>query len=253
MPAAARVKRWAGAALALSLGVCGAACDRRFEFDTESGGTDTGGSATTNGGALSGNGGALSGSGGELGGSGGTGAQAGTSAGVSGGGMGGGAGSTACGTVAVCTAGTHCVEGQCAQCAADADCAAYGMPRCEPTRHRCVACVVTADCQDDFACDSLANRCLQTCEEDNTCPVGAHGCDERRQVCYQCDEDRECATSSVGHLCASDGSGCVQCRKDTDCPGQHCDQLSGRCVDCRDGRDCSSQICDPTTFSCAPG
>lgn len=226
-----------------------AACDRRFEFDVEAGGTA---GAAMNDAGHSGGGAASAGSGGV----GGVGAQT-NQAGLSGGGSGGtdGQGGTdakACGTLAECSAGTHCADDQCVQCAADGDCAVYGLPRCEPARHRCVACVGSADCQPGFACDSLANRCLQTCLEDSDCPVDAHGCDEHRLVCYQCDEDRECASSSLGHLCASDGSGCVQCRKETDCPGQHCDQLSGRCVQCRDGRDCPSRICDPSTFTCTP-
>jgi hypothetical protein len=133
----------------------------------------------------------------------------------------------------------------------DDDCLNPGLPRCDPSRHRCVACLTTLDCQDGFACDSLANRCLQTCAADKPCPKDAHGCDERRHVCYECDEDHECATSPLGQLCASDGSGCVECRKEAECPGQHCDQLSGRCVECRDGGDCPSQICDPSTFTCA--
>jgi hypothetical protein len=234
------------------LGSLNPACDRRFEFDVESGGA-AGTAPTMNGGSAPG-GSTSAGSGGGAGdgGVGGAGNQAGVAgAGAAGGGAAGGTASTACGELAECTLGTHCADGHCAQCAGDADCQPYALPRCEPTRHRCVACVTSADCQPGFACDSLANRCLQTCLEDENCPVDAHGCDEGRLVCYQCDEDRECATSPLGHLCASDGSGCVQCRKEADCPGHHCDQLRGRCVECRDGRDCTSQVCDPTSFTCA--
>lgn len=211
------------------------ACDQRFEFDTQPGGAGGAGSATTNAGSSS---------------------VAATNGGAGGspapGGSGTAGSSTACGDLGECSAGTHCVSGECVQCAVDAECAVYGFPRCELTRHRCVACLGSSDCLPGFACDLLANRCMQSCAEDEACPASAHGCDERRQVCYQCDEDRECATSSLGHLCASDGSGCVRCRKETDCPAQHCDQLSGRCVECRVAADCGSRVCNFATFTCVP-
>lgn len=224
------------------LGWMSPACDRRFEYDVETSGAA--GTLTTGGGGASGG----SPAGGSVGGGSVPGGSAGAAAGEAGS---GGSESKACGALAECSLGTHCADEQCVQCAEDADCVAYALPRCDLTRHRCVACVSTADCQPGFACDSLANRCLLTCSGEGTCPKTAHGCDERRSVCYQCDEDRECASSALGHLCASDGSGCVQCRKDADCPNQHCDQLSGRCVECRDGRDCTSLLCDPATFTCA--
>jgi len=233
-----RARRPRGIALAVvALASLDPACDQRFEFDTEPGRAGAGGSPMTSAGS--------SAAGSKSGGIGGVSAASGESSPA-------GSSSTACGALSECTDGTVCSGGVCVQCATDADCAGHGLPRCEPTRHRCVACLDTVDCGRGFACDSLAYRCLQSCLADDACPATAHGCDERRQVCYQCDEDRECAKSALGHLCASDGSGCVQCRKETDCPAQHCDQLSGRCVDCRDGADCASQICNPTTFSCVP-
>jgi len=136
------------------------------------------------------------------------------------------------------------------QCAADADCAAYDLARCETSRHRCVGCIETADCPTGFACDALANRCLQQCKEDANCPATADGCDGLRRVCYQCDDDEECLNSALGHLCASDGSGCVQCRRDADCTDQRCDGLTGRCVDCRDADGCNSGLCNPMTGTC---
>jgi len=158
-----------------------------------------------------------------------------------------------CGTLPACPAPLHCADGACVACASDGDCTSSELSRCEPTRHRCVACVEAGDCEDGFACDPLANRCLQKCAQDKDCPVDAHGCDERRLVCYECDENEECAGSPLGHHCATDGSGCVQCLKEFDCPGKHCDQLTGRCVDCRDGQDCSaSGLCDPAAGICLP-
>jgi hypothetical protein len=197
------------------------ACNQRFEFDVGSAG----------GGALAGG-------------------PPDTSAGGNAGGGARGGAAPACGVLAECPAGLRCVDELCSQCVSDGDCAAYGSSRCEPSRHRCVSCLSSSDCALGFACDALANHCLPICHEDEDCPAGAHGCDERRAVCYQCDEDRECANAQAGHLCATDGSGCVECRKETDCPNRHCDQLTGRCVDCRDGRDCASLLCDSTTFAC---
>ena len=223
-------------AVVLVVGVEG--CDQRFAFDLATAGAAGSGDSEIVGGAPARGGASGAASGGSSG-----------SAGVGAVAASGGS-STQCGSLDACSLDLHCADEHCVQCAGDLDCAVYALPRCEPARHRCVACVTTADCADGFACDSLANRCLQTCRTENDCPQSAHGCDEGRQVCYQCDEDHECATSALGPLCASDGSGCVQCRKDTDCPNQHCDQLLGRCVDCRDGLDCDSGLCSPTTFSC---
>jgi hypothetical protein len=248
-----------GLALALALGLGSSACNDRFQFDVPvagaggaagtggvggvaAGGTTAGNGGVAAGGTTAGNGGVAAG-GGEAG-------RAGNSGSDAVGGSGGTA-LTACGNVAACPADLHCAGNLCAQCANDADCGPSGLPRCDLIRHRCVACVMTADCEVGFACDSLANRCLKKCKEDVDCK-GLHGCDEGRLVCYHCDEDKECAGSALGSLCASDGSGCVQCRKDADCPNQHCDQLVGRCVACRDGTDCPSHLCSPSTFTCLP-
>jgi hypothetical protein len=155
-----------------------------------------------------------------------------------------------CGDQHLCPTPLRCDAGKCYECADDIACSPGSLPRCDPARHRCVACLDASDCGPGFTCDALANRCLQICAANRDCALGAHGCDERRGVCYQCDEDRECATSASGPLCASDGSGCVQCRSDQDCPGRHCDELLGHCVDCRDGSDCATGLCDPTAGQC---
>ena len=202
------------------------ACNGRFAFDVATAGGGSGGAPSQAGSAAIAGGGA-----GALGGG----------AGVAGG----------CGTRQQCPAGLHCADGHCYPCAVNADCTEPGLGQCDPTRHRCVACLTTADCSDGFSCDPLANRCLRACQTKSDCPADAHGCDQRRNVCYQCDEDRECAKSALGPLCASDGSGCVRCRTDADCSDQHCDQLLGRCVECRDWQDCDSSLCDPASATCA--
>jgi hypothetical protein len=212
------------------------ACNSRFDFDaTNAGSAGLAGAAMGGGGAP-----------------GTAGATAGTTAGTNTGGAGAaGAVSTGgtCGVHAQCPDGLHCVDGECDECGSDGDCKGASAARCDET-HRCVACLATTDCPNGYTCDPIANRCLQNCREKSDCPSAAHGCDDDRFVCYQCDEDRECTSSALGPRCAPDGSGCVQCRGDADCAGKHCDTLTGRCVECRDHRDCASGLCDPTHGTC---
>lgn len=203
-------------------------CDQRFEYDLPRGGGATGGS--------------------DLGGQAATGGAA-----VSGGGGGSGGGAV-CGAGPACPAGLHCVDGACSQCGSDTDCAVVDLLRCDPATHRCVQCLVAADCPSDFNCDPIARHCLRACGADLPCPEDAHGCDEERMVCYACDEDYECETSALGSLCAIDGRSCVQCRGSLGCElPQLCDDVTGRCVECRDGSDCASKLCDPQTYRCLPG
>jgi hypothetical protein len=231
--ATARARSLYRAAAALLL-PCAFACNQRFEFDVGSAGSSGGGAGGTNAAAGSVTGGAGAGA-------------------ISGGAGSGGVGaSSTCGSLTGCPGGLHCLDGACLDCVVDADCSTARLSRCDPERHRCVACLAASDCALGFTCDELANRCLRVCAEEEACPATAHGCDERRGVCYQCDEDRECSASPLGPYCAADGSGCVACRGDADCAEQHCDQLTGRCVDCRDGRDCPSSLCEPTTRTCLP-
>lgn len=220
-----------------------AACNDRFEFDVE---PATSGAAGAGGSVIGVAGGGVAGVS-----VGGTSAGA-AGSGAAGGGSGGSGGASACGAGPPCPAGLRCVTGECHECAEDADCSTPGLGRCDALRHRCVECVDKADCASDFACDELANRCLRICSEQLKCPATAHGCDEARGVCYECDGDHECSDSPLGPFCAADGSGCVTCKSDEDCSGQRCDQLRGKCVDCRDGRDCTSRLCDPESHACLP-
>jgi hypothetical protein len=196
------------------------ACNDRFEFDTAKAGGGGAGSGAVSGSGAAGNGGAA------------------------GGGAAAGAGGSA--------GGLHCSASECYECVEDGDCATAGFVRCDVQRHRCVECLEKSDCAPDFACDQLANRCLRVCSTELKCPVTAHGCDEGRGVCYECDEDHECSDSPLGPFCSADGSGCVMCKSDEDCSGKRCDQLRGNCVDCRDGRDCPSRLCEPATHTCLP-
>ena len=110
------------------------------------------------------------------------------------------------------------------------------------------------DCPSGSSCDSATQRCLRSCLEELDCTLEDHDCDERRGVCLQCDDDAECLGSEGGSYCASDGTGCVQCRLDSQCgAGAVCDLLRGRCVACRDTRDCApGSFCDPIAYRCIP-
>ena len=217
--------------LVFGLGLSSSSCDQRFEYDIPRGGGGVGGasepSSVAGGGAV--NEGAATGR------------------------AGAGAGSAAepCGSGPPCPAGLSCVGETCVECGVDAECTMTGLGRCEPTLHRCVECLTIADCAAGFACDRIANRCLRTCGVDLPCPPEEHGCDEKRMVCYACDEDRECEDSALGPYCAADGSGCVECRGSEGCGADElCDDLTGLCVACRDAGDCDSGLCDANTHTC---
>jgi hypothetical protein len=248
-------KLWQAATVlgvALCVSGAGAGCNSRFDFDENAagiGGTSSSG-ASGLGGMVSGGTGGSSATGGSSSAAAGTGGMSGSGSGGLAGSKGSGEGGTDdCGSPG-CPAPLHCADGNCAECAHDQDCKVYGLARCDPDRYRCVACLEASDCPVGFACDALASRCLQKCQTDSNCPASSHGCDGARLVCYQCDEDRECSGSPRGSLCASDGSGCVQCRKSTDCLGQFCDQLTGKCVVCRNSADCPAGSCSPTSHTC---
>jgi Cys-rich repeat protein len=150
----------------------------------------------------------------------------------------------------------HCdaTQGRCVECVVDQDCGEPDRPRCDGVLNRCVGCKVARDCPTGSSCDSATQRCLRSCREEVDCALTDHDCDERRGVCLQCDDDAECATSEGGRYCASDGTGCVQCRLDAQCgAGAVCDLLLGRCVACRDTRDCApGTFCDPVAHGCIP-
>ncbi len=228
--------------LALLVGV--SACDDRFEFDIPAAGSA--GSAGSAAGSAGSSGSAAEA--GRGGGSSGDGGGAGATAGA------GGApdSTTACGELPECPASLRCVDERCRECASDADCSLPERQHCDTARSRCVNCRDAGDCPAGFVCDQRANRCLQSCSRTLKCPTTAHGCDEARGVCYECDGDHECMSSALGPFCAADGSGCVACESDEQCAGALCDPLTGRCVDCRDGDDCSSGLCDPHTAACIP-
>lgn len=150
-------------------------------------------------------------------------------------------------------AALHCdlLTGSCVECVVDDDCDTAGAPYCDRTLHRCVQCAVDQNCDDGFVCDSVIRHCRQRCDDDDDCPTGSHGCDERRRVCIACDDDDECQANDPASVCGIGGSACLACRLDEQCDGQLCDALTGQCVECLDTRDCpAANACDPRTLRC---
>jgi Cys-rich repeat protein len=147
----------------------------------------------------------------------------------------------------------HCdsSSGRCVECVVDEDCADHSLHRCAPESRRCVECQVSRDCAAGSICDATLNRCFRSCGDADDCLASDHGCDERRGVCIGCDRDVECQASSVS-FCATDETGCVECRADSNCAaGLVCDAVFGKCVQCRDTRDCAAgTYCDPLTYAC---
>jgi Cys-rich repeat protein len=148
-------------------------------------------------------------------------------------------------------------SGQCFECVANVDCTARGLGRCDGALHRCVECGIDADCADGFACDLTTRACAQRCDEDDSCPVATHGCDETRLSCVECepDDDDGCALYPDRPFCLLPGNRCAECLVDGDCAeGLVCDTLTGKCLGCRDSRDCGAgQACEPAGHLCKPG
>ena len=171
----ATCQRWLG--VVAFWGVLSQACNERFEFDTDrgAGGSLGGGGLPAEGGSLGGGGLPAAGGSPMAAGTGGTAGSAGATT--------GGGASDACGDLPACPLPLRCVDGACAQCGTNADCAPYGLSRCDSTTARCVECVESTDCEDGSVCDTSSNHCLPACHEYEDCPRGSHGCDERRGVC----------------------------------------------------------------------
>jgi hypothetical protein len=172
-------------------------------------------------------------------------------------GAGGNAGGAACAGDSDCGLSVlHCdLTGSktCVACVNDTHCTTTGFPHCEPTLHRCVACVVATDCAASETC--VAGRCATTCQDDTTpgCPA-ATSC--QGGVCSTCGDDG--ASACVGlagtPFCLEPSGRCVGCRTDADCSGAQprCDAVSHTCVQCASGGDCpgATPFCDPRTGTC---
>jgi hypothetical protein len=147
----------------------------------------------------------------------------------------------------------HCdvQSGGCFECIVDSDCSEQLGHRCDAL-HRCSACLVDEDCELGATCDRVTRRCLERCHDLDDCALGAHYCDERREVCVVCTRDQECRERERPY-CAAGGAECVQCRENDQCgPFAYCDLDSGSCVGCRDSNDClPPTFCDPSFHECS--
>ncbi len=147
-------------------------------------------------------------------------------------------------------AGWHCEigAGACYPCVFDAHCGA-GV-RCHPQKHRCVECMIDADCRDPSrpSC-AKDNSCVATCEEgcalgqDQCAPLGSGTSGVR--VCGDYDHDA-CLELSAVQACPA-GQACVMQGDRGACAcTQECEAGLARCID---GKPKQRQGCivDPAT------
>jgi hypothetical protein len=165
------------------------------------------------------------------------------------------------GTDGGCSQDTMCgglecdvASGSCVDCLSDDDCTVKGLPRCEPTNHICVACLNGPDCAKRQKCDTVTNRCLDSCfDADDACPVDGFSCSADLGLCIECASSTSCAGSPNGSHCDIPIGRCVQCTGNAECPSAtpFCDRRTGTCQACILSTACSAgSVCDPTTLTC---
>jgi hypothetical protein len=256
----ARAVTCALAALAVAIVV--SACNGHLDFKANGagaggGGGSRGGASGTAGGGRGGNGGT-----GGVGGRGGAGGSRGGNGGSGGlhmcpGGQGGtGTGGPACTSDAECGP-LHCdVNGSnsCVPCTADGQCTTAGLPHCNTTLHRCVACVAMTDCGSGMKCSG--SRCVTTCETDGSPPSCPQGTTCEDGLCHACGDDNLACGGSTP-WCIGQAWICAGCTGDCDCSGAtaKCDPVSHICVQCATSADCpaTARFCEPTTGTCVSG
>ncbi len=104
-----------------------------------------------------------------------------------------------------------CVNGQCQECALDADCP-QDRPHCKD--NRCMECIGDKDCPEGKYCKN--NQCKWECEIDSDCPAGKVCKDHKCQI--ECEKDEDCNNPDL----ECKDQRCVpkcQCRSDLDCTG----------------------------------
>ncbi len=106
-----------------------------------------------------------------------------------------------------CDPGTRrCLDG----CHRDEGCASTpAAPRCDPTRHVCVACLEDAQCGAGEGC--VANQCVRGCSPGRPCPGGQSCCGG------SCVDTR----TSAAH-CGACGAGCMSANGAPACVGSVC-------------------------------
>jgi hypothetical protein len=145
----------------------------------------------------------------------------------------------------------------CVDCVTTADCTAQGgfcgfMPPfqpcvCDTATNQCVECLQNSDCASDL-CDVAIHTCYQ-CTTDANCAgaAGGHACDTTLHACVQCTAQNHSACVGSTPVCDTmndaDGTYCVQCNVDADCPSpatQACSSVTIHTCLLRSGQPCSA-------------
>lgn len=140
-----------------------------------------------------------------------------------------------------CPAGTFCIEGQCSACTTDRHCG----KRCETCSGDTPFCN-HAQVAKDAAC--------VRCTKDDECNGGK--CDPAKHTCAPA-----CVMTCAPATPYCDGTACVECYADTQCPcNGTCDLTTHTCgasckgnADCLGGQHCQHADNGTGTQSCAPG
>jgi hypothetical protein len=136
---------------------------------------------------------------------------------------------------APCAAGRACKASP-----APASCCRHrpGLPTCDLSSGRCVACMDDGDCGGAYPHCGPLGQCLE-CETGAHCAANLHrrSCDPRRG-CVECLSDADCGAGSLGATCRE---GACTCQGDADCAGhasgERCDGLRRVCS-CASDADC---------------
>ena len=152
-----------------------------------------------------------------------------------------------CETESDCRLGSlHCDKptGACVECDQDAQCGPTA-PHCHPVLHRCVVCESSLDCTSPATCDAPTRSCITPCRDgQEKCPSGSR-CNEVALRCVQCFENEHCRTGTR-RTCELKTGRCVECLRDSNCPGARCDTFAGVCTECLSTDDCPTErpLCD---------
>jgi hypothetical protein len=96
--------------------------------------------------------------------------------------------------------GDRCDERSCKD---DGDCDGLrSAPHCDPERHTCEACVISADCDNDRVCNSAWHRCVEVCQKRDDCNDHDRPfCDVAQMACVECVVDGDCNGDCVRGEC----------------------------------------------------
>jgi hypothetical protein len=173
-----------------------------------------------------------------------------------------------CATASQCGPGMKaCINGECAQCLADADCdTSLFKGGCNTVTRTCRMCKADVDCSYPTykGCDTATGIC-RMCAADSHCMVAGvklmtGKCDVGMGICWGCATHADCAfTGSSMKRCHPALKRCVPCLADADCspmPSQtgFCDAASNVCAGCTTNLQCEKAFGGvlPLTWSCVP-